>query len=96
MVGKPHAPHQVATYERTGGDAGASYALMIFNTNRDHDSSTSFEGSDMVVNQPDGTVLVDVLEGGSYTVGAGATLNVALAPQTAVLLVPQGDVVAGL
>ena len=45
-------------FERTGGDAGAAYALVVIGTNATHASAAS-----ITVTQPEGTVLVDVLNG---------------------------------
>jgi alpha-amylase len=46
--------------------------------------------------QPEGTALVDVLSGQSYTVGAGGGVAITLPPLTAAILVPQSQVVPGL
>jgi alpha-amylase len=83
----------VFAFERTGGDAGDGYALVVFNVNRDHPSTPVFQGSPMVVAQPEGTVLVDVLgSGATYTVGSGGTLAVTLDPMTGAVLVPESQV----
>jgi glycosidase len=81
----------VFAFERTGGDAGDSYALVVFNSRADKDGSPEFNGAPMVVTQPDGTVLVDVLSGSSYTVGAAGALAITLAPLTGAILIPQGQ-----
>jgi glycosidase len=80
-------------YERAGGDAGDAYALVVFNTNRDHDSTTADMGKPMVVSTAAGTVLVDVLspDKKTYTVGAGGTLSITLPKISGALLIPQGQ-----
>jgi glycosidase len=72
--------------------AGASYALVVLNSHREHDSSPVFQGVPMTVDQPEGSVLVDVIGGGSYPVGSGGSLTITLAPVTGALLVPEQDV----
>jgi alpha-amylase len=81
----------IFAFERRGGDAGPTpYALVVFNTQAKHDSSTSDGTTVMKVAPAPGTVLVDILNGGpSATVAADGTLNVKLPPLTGVLLVPQ-------
>lgn len=86
----------IFAYERMGGDAAGSYALVVLNTHQAKESSASFDGMAMTISQPEGTTLVDVIGGGSFTVGAGGTLDIALAPRTGVVLVPQSDVVPGI
>jgi alpha-amylase len=86
----------ILAYERTGGDAGASYALVIFNTNRNHDSTTAFEGAAMAVTAAAGSTLVDAIGGSSHTVAADGTLSVTLPPLSAVLLVPSAELVSGI
>jgi glycosidase len=85
----------IFAFERAGGDAGDSYALMIFNASADKESAPSFEGTPMIVNRPEGTVLVDVLngEGQAFTVGADGALVISpgLQPTSALILVPQGQ-----
>jgi glycosidase len=81
----------IFAFERLGGDAGDSYALVVFNTNRAHDSTTSLAGTPMTVSQPDGTVLVDVLGGLSATVGAQSSLAVTLPPGSAAIFVPDSQ-----
>ena len=81
----------IFAFERLSGDAGDSYALVIVNSNRDHDSRTTALGVPMTVSQPDGTVLVDVLGGGTATVGAASSLVVTLPPGVAAIFVPQNQ-----
>ena len=63
--------------------------VVVLNTNKSHDSSTSFEGSVMKTSLPAGTSLRDVFPGrsSSYTVGSDGGLLITLAPQTAAVLV---------
>jgi len=63
--------------------------VVVLNTNKSHDSSTSFEGSVMKTALAAGTSLRDVFPGRSstYTVGSGGELKITLAPQTAAVLV---------
>ena len=81
-------------FERSGGDAGDSYALVVMNTNQNHASSPSYQGSPMKVSAPAGSVLVDVLsaEHTSYTVAADGTLTITLPALSGALLLPQNEV----
>lgn len=78
-------------FERTGGDAGDEYALVVINSHQQKTSRTSDAGATMTVNQPAGTKLVDVLgtDGVEVTVGSGGEVDVELAPLTGVILVPE-------
>ncbi|MEO7327172.1 MAG: alpha-amylase family glycosyl hydrolase, partial [Minicystis sp.] len=76
-------------YERAGGDAGNAYALVVFNTNQAHDSSTKDGASTMKVSAPPGTELIEVLDGGaSVTVGADGSVEVKLPPLRGAVFVP--------
>ncbi len=88
----------IFAFERTGGDGGDAYALVVLNAHRSKQSTTAFEGTAMTTSLGDGTVLVDVLAADkpSYTVGAGGSLSLTLGPLAGALLVRQGDVVGGL
>ena len=88
----------IFAFERFGGDAGGSYALMIFNTHQAHPSSPAFEGRQIEVLAPAGTVLVDVLTDGErrFTVTADQAVDVAVDPVSAVLLVPEAEFKAGI
>ena len=88
----------IFSFERTGGDAGSGYALVVLNTSRAHASSPVFGGVPMQVAVPAGTTLVDVLgaSGTSYAVGAGGSLSLSVPPLGAVILVPSDQVVAGI
>ncbi len=83
----------IFAFERSGGDAGDGYALIVFNTNPNQPSSTSNNGAIMTVGAPAGTTLVDVLSGTPYTVDGTQGLNITLAQQTAAVLVPQNQAV---
>jgi alpha-amylase len=84
----------------------SNYALVVINTQGRHASRTSVDGNTMVTTQPAGAVLVDVLSGDRFTVGAGGSLDVEVGtivvdddPSTLPrvrILVPEGSVVAGL
>jgi glycosidase len=84
----------IFAFERLGDDSGdpAAYALVVLNTNATATSSTSLGDKAMVVGQPAGTVLLDALSGTRlYTVGANSELLLTLPPQSALILVPQGQ-----
>ncbi len=87
----------VFAYERTGGDAGDSYALVVMNTHALHAASPVYNGVRMKSGLQAGTVLVDVLgnetapEGTTYTVGAGGAVTIALPPRRGALLVPEAE-----
>jgi len=84
----------VFAFERSGGDAGSAYGLVVLNTNRDHASSTASGGATMKVTAAPGTMLVDVLADKpvTYTVAADGTLSVEVQPLAAAVLVPQSQV----
>jgi alpha-amylase len=95
--------------ERTGGDAKDQYALVVINSNPAQPSRTTDPdlidpvdptlppGATMQLSVPAGTVLVDVLNGGTpYTVGADGTLDLQLEPLSSAVLVPQSQVRAGI
>lgn len=83
-------------YERTGGDAGESYALVVINTRDDKEGSTSFEDATMKTSLPGGTELVDVLTEDTYVVGADGSLVVSLPAKQRALLIPQSQRLPGL
>lgn len=80
----------IIAYERAGGDAGDSYALVVINTNGRHKSTTADGAKAMKLTKP-GVTLVDVLNPGAqtYTVPASGELRIVLDKQQAVILVPQ-------
>ena len=71
-------------FERTGGDAGAAYALVVLNTNGRNAAQT-----ELTTTMPAGTVLVDRLGDGTtqLTVGAQGQVTVAVPAQSALVLV---------
>ncbi len=83
----------ILAYERTGGDAAAAYALVVFNTNA-FKSSTTGDVTAMKVNAAPNTVLVDVLDPAraTYSVAGDGTLRMQLLAQSASILVPQNQV----
>ena len=85
----------IFAFERSGGDAGSAYALVVINTNRDSASSPTYNGSSMKVSAPPGTVLVDVLSDKheTYTVAGDGSLVIQLNFLSAAVLVPQDQVV---
>jgi glycosidase len=83
----------ILAYERGGGDAPNAYALVVFNTNQKHDSSTKDGANLMKVSAPPGTELVEVLDGGaSVTVGADGSVEVKLPALSGALFVPANQV----
>ena len=80
----------IFAFERSGGDAGNDYALVIFNAREDKEGAPAFEGAPMKVNLEAGTQLKDALGSGrEVTVGAGGTVIIdpPMAPQSALILV---------
>lgn len=71
-------------FERAGGDAGPSYALVVLNTNGRDAAQT-----ELTTSMPEGTVLVDRLGDGAtqLTVGAGGRVTVVVSAQSALVLV---------
>ena len=60
--------------------------LVVINTNKEHASRTSFEGTAMKTNFNGGTTLVNVFpgsDGKSYSVSSDGTLDVELPAQSA-------------
>jgi glycosidase len=80
----------VIAYERTGGDAGDAYALVIINSNDRKDSSTS-NGDTIMKLSVAGVTLIDVLnpEGEHFNVGDSGAIRIPIAKQRARILVPQ-------
>jgi glycosidase len=73
----------IFAFERTGGDAGASYALVILNTNEAQPSATANGSSVMQTSLPGNTTFVDVLNGlQTYTSTASGQLNVTVPAMT--------------
>jgi len=84
----------IFAFERAGGDAGTSYALVILNTNNKKDSITADGSNQLVAASQKGKTLVDVLDPSraTYRVGAAGELRVTVPRQRAMILVPQADV----
>jgi len=84
----------IFAYERTGGDAGSAYALVVLNTNAQKSSSTGDVNAMSVTAAPN-TVLVDVLDPAqtTYTVASDGTLRMQVLAQSASILIPQSQVV---
>ena len=80
----------IIAYERTGGDAGDAYALVVINSNNAKDSSTS-NGDAVMTLSVGGVTLVDVLnpEQETFSVGGDGTVRVTVPKQRARILVPQ-------
>lgn len=83
----------IFAFERAGGDAGDSYALVVINSNAKKASTTSDGSKVMQVTAKPGTVLVDVLDPALSTraVDAGGTLRVTVPAQRAMILVPESQ-----
>jgi glycosidase len=81
-------------FERTGGDAGAAYALVVVNTNAGQESSPPSPG--MPVGAAPGTTLVDLLEPdhAPFVVNGDGTLAVTVPLQSSRILVPSDQVIA--
>lgn len=87
----------IFAFERTGGDAGQAYALVVLNTNASHESSTQFNGAGMQLAAPGGTSLVNVLDPNeSVSVAGDGTLVVSVPAQSGKLFVPAGELKSGL
>jgi alpha-amylase len=88
----------IFAFERTGGDAGPAYALVVLNTNDFKASTTANAGSAMKTSAAPGTTLVDVLDPArtTYTVDPTGSLSVTVPAQSGMILVPQGQVVPGI
>lgn len=87
--GDPDA--NVLAYERTGGDAGASYALVVINANIKKEGTPAFGGMPMTVGAAPGTVLVNVLDPSAptFTVDANKGVSITLPPSSGAILIPQ-------
>ena len=82
-------------FERTGGDAGNAYALVVANSNGKKEGVTEAGGKAMATSLTAGIVLVDVMDPQkpTFTVGADKTIKVSVPPQSTRILVPQEQVV---
>ena len=89
----------IFAFERAGGDAGPSpYALIVQNTSAFKASFTSHAGAALQTSQPGGAKLVDVLDPQqmSYAVDGGGKLDVSVAAQATLILVPESQVLSGI
>ncbi len=82
-------------FERTGGDAGNAYALVVLNTNGKKASATEDGGKGMKTSLAPGVALVDVLdpEQPRFTVDGDGAVKVSVPAQRGRVLVPEGQVV---
>jgi hypothetical protein len=94
----------IFAFERTGGDAGSSYAMVVLNTNAFKASDTANGSSVMATALPPNTVLVDVLNGNApgtsapatFTTDASGNLLVSNVPlQSGYILIPQAQLQSG-
>jgi glycosidase len=81
-------------FERTGGDAGGAYALIVVNTSNGQESSAPAPG--MPVGAPPGTSLIDVLDPDHVplVVNGDGTLAVTVPVQSTRIFVPVDQVIA--
>jgi alpha-amylase len=81
-------------FERTGGDAGDAYALVVVNTSGRQDSTSAPHG--IPVGAPPGTQLTDVLEDSHepFQVEGNGTLNITVPAQSTRILVPADQVIS--
>ena len=86
----------IFAFERAGGDAGGSYALVVFNTNQEHDSVTRNGDQMMTVLAPPGTELVNVFTGDSVVVAADGTLEITVGPIGQAMFVPRAEYRSGI
>jgi glycosidase len=83
----------IFAFERTGGDAGAAYVLVVINTNARHDSATAEGPRLMKITHSPGR-MVDVLdpERRSYDVPPSGEIRLVVPKQRSMILVPEADV----
>ncbi|MBK6919947.1 MAG: alpha-amylase [Deltaproteobacteria bacterium] len=83
----------IFAFERLGGDGGGSYAVVVFNSHHGQASTTRTPDRAMTVAAPAGTELVDVLakDGERFVVASDGSLDVTVAPMSAVILVPVAE-----
>jgi hypothetical protein len=85
----------IFAFERTGGDAGDKYVLVVINTNARKASSTS-DGATVMTVARSGATLVDVLNPtpSQYSVDGSGRVRVTVPAQSAMVLVPSDQVVS--
>lgn len=83
----------IFAFERTGGDAGSAYALVVINSNARHPSTTA-DTAALKATVP-GVTLVDVLDPmlQTYTVPASGELRLVVPAQRSMILIPQDQLV---
>jgi hypothetical protein len=87
----------IFAFERSGGDAGDAYALVVLNTKGDKESSTQFNAAGMKVNVPGGTALANVLDPNeTVSVAGDGTLIVNVPASSGKLFVRSSDLIGGL
>jgi glycosidase len=87
----------IFAFERSGGDAGGAFALVVLNTHAAQESSTQFNGAGMALDLPAGTSLTNVLDPNeSVSTAADGTLVVSVPAQSGKLFVRASELVAGL
>ncbi len=81
----------IFAFERTGGDAGSDYALIVLNSSATHASAPTTMGTAMKVGVAPGTQLTDALSGQvTAKVASNGTLSLdPLPPQSALILLAQ-------
>jgi hypothetical protein len=82
----------IFAFERTGGDAGDQYALVVLNTNGRQDSATA-DGANVMTLSLNNVTLVDILnpEGQTFEVPNSGTLRITVPKQRAMVLVPENQ-----
>lgn len=82
----------IFAFERTGGDAGDAYALVIMNTNA-RKNSTTVDGEVVMQVGRAGATLVDVLnpDAEAFTASPTGELRITVPAQSAFILVPEGS-----
>jgi glycosidase len=88
----------IFAFERTGGDAGSQYALVVMNTNAFQTSGTTGNAGSMKVTAAAGTTLTDVLDPmqATYTVDSDGTMNLQVPAQSTMILIPNAQLVSSM
>ncbi len=75
--------------------SGSDYALVVINAQGAHSSTMSDPNRREPLDRPEGTELVDVLDPSTvFTVAAGGTIDITLAPYAARILVPRDQLIS--